>query len=218
TRGAMECSVRPTPERARPLSTGGGSGGLVPQAGVEEFRRERSAPAAMTESVLEDVRYSFRLIRRSPRFSAIVILILTVGIGINASVFTIVSSVALKSHVGDPTSFVRINPATRLQNKQRQVSFSEYGAWRDQTRSLRHLAAFSYLGVLIGEDDAEGSEALAVSCNFFQVDGLSGPMVGRLFTREDCLSANATPVAVISESIWRNRFAADPGLIGRTVE
>src|SRR5262249_20137396 len=107
---------------------------------------------------------------------------------------------------------------TRLQNKQRQVSFSEYGAWRDQTRSLRHLAAFSYLGVLIGEDDAEGSEALAVSCNFFQVDGLSGPMVGPPFTPRDCLSANATPVAVISESIWRNRFAADPGLIGRTVE
>ena len=216
---ATESSVTVGRQTERPLFTGVGSRGLVPQDWVDEFRRERNAPAAMIESVLEDIRYSLRLIRRSPLFSAIVILILTVGIGINASVFTIVNGVALKSHVyGDPASFVRINPATRLQNKQRQVSFFEYGAWRDQTRSLRHLAAFSYLGVLIGEDDAEGSEALAVSCNFFQVDGLDAPIAGRLFTREDCLSAGATPVALISESIWRNRFASDPALVGRTVE
>ena len=202
-----------------PLFASAVSPGLLSQDWVEEIKSERRSPMAMLESTLEDVRYGFRLIRRNPLFSAVVVLILTVGIGINASVFTVVNGIALRPHVyKDPYSFVRIHPTSRLQGKQRQVSYSEYVAWRDQTRSLRHLAAFSFIGILVGDDDATGSEGLAVSCNFFSVDGLGRPILGRLFVEEDCQSSDGMPVAVISESLWRNRFASDASLMGRAVE
>jgi predicted permease len=207
----------PRPEPA-PLFAYSGSRGLIPQDWVEEIRSERRAPTAMLESTLEDVRYAFRLIRRNPLFAAVVVLILTVGIGINASVFAVLNGIALRPHVyKDPASFVRIYPTMRLQGKVRQVSYSEYIALRDQTRSLRQLAAFSFLGVLIGEDDATGSEALAVSCNFFPVDGLERPIAGRLLVPEDCHPGQA-PIAIISQSLWQNRFQADPRLIGRSID
>ena len=132
--------------------------GSCRRTGSKKFRAS-AAPAAILESRSKTCATAFRLIRRSPLFSAVVVLILTVGIGINASVFTVVNGIALT-----PARLSRTRTASfgsirtsRLQGKQRQVSFSEYVAWRDQTRSLRQLAAFSYIGVLVGEDDPTGS-------------------------------------------------------------
>jgi predicted permease len=207
------------PREPAPLFAHVGSPGLLPQDWVEEIRNERRSPAAMLETAIEDARYALRLIRRNPLFSVVVVLILTVGIGINASVFTVVNGIALRPHVSqDPASFVRIHTMTRLDGKQRQVSYSEYVAWRDQTRSLRQLAAFSPIGIFVGSDDPSGSEGLAVSCNFFSVDGFHRALLGRLLVAEDCQSSTQPPVAVISESLWRNRFGADANMIGRAIE
>jgi predicted permease len=217
--GAVESVTGAVPTEHAPLFSYAASGGLIPQDWAEEIKNERRSVLAMLETAVEDVRYALRLIRRNPLFSAIVVLILTVGIGINASVFTVVNGIALRAHVDkDPNSFVRINAATRLDGKLRQVSYAEYVAWRDQTRSLRQLTAFSFIGVLVGEDDATGSEGLAVSCNFFSVDGLDRPILGRLLIAEDCYGSGHMPAAVISESLWRNRFGSDTKLIGRSIE
>src|SRR5262249_17830590 len=157
--------------------------------------------------------YELRLIQRNPLFSALVVLILTVGIGVNASVFTVVSGVALRPHVSkDPDSFVRVIATARLQGTPRQVSYAEYAAFRDHARSLRQLAAFSDFGALVGDDDFTDANGLAVSCNFFSVEGLDRPTLGRLFVAEDCHPSERFPVAVISESLWRSRFAADPNV------
>jgi putative ABC transport system permease protein len=91
-------------------------------------------------------------------------------------------------------------------------------AWRDNTRSLRQRAAFNYIGVLVGDDDPTGSEGLAVSCNFFSVDGLDHATLGRLIAGDDCNAKGQIPVAVISESLWRNRFGADPRVINRVAQ
>src|SRR4029077_1135071 len=117
--------------------------------------------------------FGCRLIRRNPLLSAVVVLTLTAGIGINASIFTVVDAVALRPHVyRDPASFVRITPVARLQGTPRSVSFEEYAAIRDQTSSLRHLAAFTYVSAVLGDDDFTDLPALAVSCNFFAVEGV----------------------------------------------
>src|SRR5262249_10976425 len=93
---------------------------------------------------------------------------------------------------------------------------AEYTAFRDHTRSLRQLAAFSAFGALVGDDDFTDENGMAVSCNFFAVEGLDRPSLGRLFVPEDCHASGQFPVGVISESLWPSLFAADPNVIGRT--
>ena len=191
------------------------SRGLLPQAWREEIDQERRS-SAIWETLWEDVRYGARLIRRNPLLSAVVVLTLTVGIGINASVFTVVDGVALKPLVNrDPATLLRIWPLNRSDRHERGVSYAEYIALRDRNRSLRQLAAFQLLPALIGDDDSSGTPALAVSCNFFLVEQLERPLMGRLLDADDCRTPGQMPVAIISESIWRNRFHADPGIVGQ---
>jgi predicted permease len=195
------------------------SRGLLPEAWQEEIAGDRAHFRALAETFFEDVRYGFRVIRRNPLLSAVVVLTLTVGIGMNASVFTVVNGLALRPHVyKDPASFLRIIPQNRWQDSVRPVSYSEYVAWRDHSRSLRQLAAWSQFPALIGEDDSVGSFGLAVSCNFFVVDGLDRATLGRLLTADDCRAPGQAPVAIISESLWHNRFGSDPHMIGRVIQ
>jgi predicted permease len=206
------------PHEVTPVFTGSmiASRGLLPQAWAEEIEEDRRDWRALWGSVWEDARYGARLIRRSPLFSAVVVLTLTVGIGINASVFTVFERLAMKAHVTrDPDSFVRIFPESQADGHDHPVSYSEYLALRDRNRSLRQLAAFQRFPVLLGDDDSWGTTALAVSCNFFQVEGLDRPIMGRLIDAGDCSTSGAQPVAVISEQIWRDRFSSDPHIIGR---
>ena len=97
----------------------------------------------------------------------------------------------------------------------RQVSYQEYLHLRDQTRTVRQLAAFSYFPAMIGDDDAGGSVGISVSCNFFRVDGLDRAIVGRLLDGGDCAAPGQVPVAVIAEKVWHQRFASDPHIVGR---
>jgi predicted permease len=194
------------------------SRGFLSEAWREEIAEDRSRPAALVETLFEDVRYGFRLIRRSPLFSAVVVLTLTVGIGINASVFTAVSGLALRPHVyKDPASFVRIFAENRERTSTRPISYNEYNDWKQRAHSVRQLAAYAVARVLIGDDDSTGSLAAAVSCNYFQVDGLERPTLGRLLTADDCASPGQTPAVILSERIWRGRFNADPNIAGRVV-
>jgi predicted permease len=211
-------SASTRPREVMPVFTGGmiASRGLLPQAWAEEIEEDRRHGRALWESIWEDGRYGLRLISRSPLFSAVVVLTLTVGIGINASVFTVFDRLALNAHVArDPATFVRIFPQSQLDGHQRAVSSSEYIALRDGNRSLRQLAAFRTFFALLGDDDTSGTPALAVSCNFFQVEGLDRPLMGRLLDPGDCTSSGRQSVAVISEQAWRDRFSADPHIIGR---
>ncbi len=213
-----EASAAPQP--AAPLFSDAlvSSRGLLPQAWAEEIAEDRRRPALLVETFLDDVRYGCRLIRRNPLVSAVVVLTLTVGIGINASIFTVVNGLAFRPHVSrDPASFVRVIPKTRTQNAVRRASYSEYVAFRDHSRSLRQLAAWTHFPAFIGEDSSAGSVGIAASCNFFQVDGTDRALLGRLLTAEDCLAGQA-PVAVISETLWRARFASDERITGRVID
>src|SRR5690242_17597479 len=68
---------------------------------------------------------------------------------------------------------------------------------------------------MVGDDDSGRSAGAAVSCNFFSVDGLDRPALGMLPVADVCRGPGPPPVAVISESLWRSRFASDPRVIGR---
>jgi predicted permease len=213
-----ELSVSTAPQREPEMFTEGlvASRGILPQAWVEEIAEDRRDPAALLSTLWSDVRYGCRIIARNPLLSLVVVLTLTVGIGINASVFTVVNGMMLRPHVyKDPASFLRVVPESRLQSLPRQVSYQEYLYLRDNNRTLRQLAAFGYFPVLLGDDDPGGNVGIAVSCNFFLVDGLDRALVGRLIDARDCDTPGQPPVAVISEKIWHQRFASDPHIAGR---
>jgi putative ABC transport system permease protein len=172
----------------------------------------------LLETFLDDVRYGVRLIRRNALLSTVVVLTVTVGIGINASVFTVVNGLMIRAHVTkDPESFIRVVPTARLQRSTRPASYAEYVSWRDHTHSLRQLAAWTHFPAMVGDDDSIGSPGLAVSCNFFAVDGLDHATLGRLFVPDDCRAPGQVPVGVISEAVWHTRFASDPRVIRQVV-
>jgi putative ABC transport system permease protein len=206
---------------AADLFSGGlvASRGMLPESWREEIDTDRSSACDLAETFLEDARYGMRLIRRSPLFSAVVVATLTVGIGINASVFTVVNAVAIRPHVyRDPQSFIRIIPENRERTSSRPVSYAEYSAWKRDARSVRELAAYSFFLAMIGNDDSSGLTGMAVSCNFFVVDGIDRPTLGRLLDAEDCRTPGQAPVAVINETVWRTRFGGDVSVIGRTMQ
>jgi predicted permease len=204
------------PEACPTFST---SRGLLPADWQDEIDADRRRPRALAETFWEDVCYGLRVIRRNPVLSTVVVLTLTLGLGMNATVFTVVNGLALRAHVyKDPDSFIRVILQNRFQRASHGVSYEGYKWLRDHAKSVRQLAAWSYFPALIGEDDATGSFGLFVSCNFFTVDGLDRPILGRLLQPDDCHAPGQTPGAILSESMWRNRFGGDPNIIGRTIQ
>ena len=171
-------------------------------------------------SVLDDLRHGLRLIRRDPILSLVIIATLTAAIGINASIFTVVNGYILRPHItSDPASFIQITPAAGSFGSPREASYAEYQAFRNGAHSLRLLAAFYKFPVIFGEEDLGEQEVrgLGVSCNFFTVEGVARPKLGRLFVEDDCRAPGQPPVAILSEATWRSRFASDPGIIGRVI-
>src|SRR4029077_1324572 len=215
----QDASLTSTPQRAPEMFSAGmvASRGFLPQAWEEEIAEERRHPSVLLATFWEDLCYGCRVIRRNPLLSLVVVLTLTVGIGINASLFTVVNGMMLKPHVyKDPETFLRIVPQSRLQREPRRASYQEYLALRDHNRTVLQLAAFRHFPAMIGDDDPGGNVGIAVSCNFFLVEGLDRAILGRLIDGGDCGAPGHAPVAVIAEKVWHQRFASDPHIVGRT--
>jgi predicted permease len=211
---APEAARQPAPDM---FSTGlVASRGMLPQELREELDDEEHRPA-LWANLLEDVRYGLRLIRKNWLLSTVVVLTLTLGIGMNVSVLTVINGVALQPHVyKDPGSFVRVVTQPRFQVGQRPVSYREYLSLQETSRSMRLLAAYSLFGVQL-EEDPSVTFGMVVSCNFFQVDGLDHAIRGRLFAPDDCHAPGQAPVALISDDLWQSRFGGDPQIVGRVI-
>ena len=192
------------------------SRGMLPQEWREELDDEEHRPALLA-NLFEDVRYGLRLIRKNWLLSSVVVLTLTLGIGMNVSVLTVINGVALRPHVyKDPDTFVRVVTQPRFQIGQRPVSYREYLSLQETSRSLRLLAAYTLFGSQV-EEDPSITFGMVVSCNFFQVDGLDHAVRGRLFVPDDCHAPGQAPVALISDDLWESRFGGDTQIIGRVV-
>jgi predicted permease len=168
----------------------------------------------------QDVRYLLRTIRRQPVFSASVVLILTLGIGLVTALFTAFNATVLKPWpVPDPSSIVVIRPLPASGERYGTLSSLEFRYFRTHARTFFHLAASLGGGDPVGRTDGEMFATLQtqyVTANYF--DGLRvGMTIGRGFLpeEEDYLSPKA--VAVISERVWRQYFGSDPGVLGSPI-
>jgi predicted permease len=178
----------------------------------------------MLSNFWSDLRYTLRTFRRNPGFAVAALVPIALGIGINTAVFSVLNNVAFRSlPVPDPTELVNVYQEFQGVKKRRvhgaRIMFSmpEYREYRDATRTLSGLAAYSMpWKVTLGGKSPRELEGMLVTCNFFDVLQLR-PAIGVGLTNADCDSPGAPPAVVLSHAAWTSTFAADPDIIRQTI-
>ena len=167
----------------------------------------------MVQRFLSDVRYGLRLLRRNPGFAAVAILVLALAIGVNTAAFGLIDALLFKRlPVRDPDRLVRVAASAT----DGAVSYADYLDYRS-ARSLSDLIAFTADKLEYRADGSDQTEPLAVymvSDNYFDVLGVELAL-GRGFGAS--AGAAEPPGVVLSDAFWRARFAANPGVLGRSV-
>ena len=166
----------------------------------------------MANRLAQDVRYGVRTLARAPGFTAIALVVLSLGIGANATIFSFANAFFLRPlPVSDPGSVVRV--CSNRYSTTRQRSYLEY---RDRNSTLSGLAAFQLksFGLLI-DRETEHVFGEIVSGEYFSTVGIA-PARGRLLQPSDDRSG-ASPVVVLSYAFWTRRFGAAPDAIGKTI-
>jgi len=170
-------------------------------------------------SWLQDLRLAGRTLRQTPLFTAIVVLVLALGSGAVATVFSAMNALLLRPlpGVAEPASLVALQPARRDGGTSEQIGWPRYVLLRDQARSVEGIAAWGRAPFTIADGGA-GTSVLGnlVSANYFEVLGIE-PALGRFFTAEENRTPGTHPVLVVSHTFWRTRLGGDPAAIGRRV-
>jgi predicted permease len=193
----------------------------VKQAGNTRFRDEargvRIATAHdMIDTVLQDLRFAWRGLRRAPGFAAIAIATLALGIGANSAIFTVVNAVVMRPlPYANADRLVRVTADfTGLNASDVGLSQPELIEYRDRSGLFEAIAGVWAINANLTEiDQPERVEALLASPSYFDVLGVR-PQLGRLFGPQDD-GPGITEVLVISDALWRRRFAGSPDAIGR---
>jgi putative ABC transport system permease protein len=167
-------------------------------------------------SIWQDARYAARTLRQAPLFSVVVILTLALGIGATTAIFSVVDAVLLRPFpYPDLDRLLVINERTRA-GQQMSVSWLNFRDWHDQNQIFDALGIYrSQVVNLTGGDQPERLNASLASSEMFAALGIA-PEAGRAFDAADD-RPTAARIAIISDRLWRNRFDADPALIGKQV-
>lgn len=176
------------------------------------------------DSVLQDIRYALRGLRREPAFTAFAVVTLALGIGANAAMFGVVDRLLLRGpdHVTDPERMVRFTTTVTRRNGS-EVTFGSAGYvlfdhLRKATTSFEGLAVYERDSYRLGEGrDGRIINAASASAGFFSLLGVR-PARGRFFSPDEDDVNTPAHVVVLGDALWRTQFAADPSIIGRTVK
>jgi macrolide transport system ATP-binding/permease protein len=168
---------------------------------------------------ISDVRYAVRALARNPMFALTVIGVLTLGIGLNAAVFTMLKSIALSPVAGvDRSSQLATVFRETTSGRALSLSYPDYQYVRDHNQAFAGLMGSTLATVGLGK--GLGSRSLfaeLVTGNYFQVLGVRAAR-GRTLLPSDEIAPGRHPVVVLSDGLWRRDFAADPDIIGKTLE
>jgi len=172
-------------------------------------------PGGSMFKLLQDVRYAFRLLAKSPGFTAIAILTLALGIGANTAIFSVVNGVLLRPlPFRDPSQLVLI--AEKSSFPVISTSYENYLDWRDQSHSFESMEATRGGAItLTGAGDPERLNVRMVTAGLFSMLGINA-RVGRTFLPEED-RAGGTPVALLSYGLWQRRFGGSQEIIGKAI-
>src|SRR6266436_3070157 len=177
----------------------------------------------MAEKILKDllldIRYALRVLWKSPAFTLVALLTLTLGIGANVLVFGIVNAVLLRPlEVSDPQNLYQLRLGPWTSGKLLTTSYPAFEDYRRRNTTFRELAGFYGFSQarLSWGNSAKSVSGYAVTGNYFDMLGVQ-PELGRFIQSTDEHGPNSAPYVVLSDSLWRSAFNADPGVIGTTV-
>jgi predicted permease len=168
---------------------------------------------------VSDVRYAIRALAKNPMFALTVVGVLTLGIGLNAAVFTMLKGIALSPIAGvDRSSRLPVMFRETTAGRQLPISYPDYQYLRDHDRAFSGLFGSSVAAVNLGKGrSARQVWSEIVTGNYFQILGVRAER-GRTLLPSDEIAPGRHPVVVISDGLWRRDFAADPDIVGKTVE
>lgn len=171
------------------------------------------------ETLLQDLRYCLRTLRRQPGFALTAILTLAVGIGATTAMFTVINAIVLRPMTIDQPDRVVVvtNYNTRTGTRPITVSAPDFYDWRERNRSFSAFAYYAAweMSVRIGQN-ADYATPVLTTEDFFKAVGVRA-QIGRLLTAEDH-KPNSALAAVITDGFWRRQFDASPTALGQTVK
>ena len=186
--------------------------------GYERYREEshEALGGQFLETLLQDIRFGFRMLRKSPSFTAIAVITLALGISANAVVFSVLNGLILRP-LNVPES-QRLFTIQRGKDPSPIQSYPDYVDLRDRNRSLDGVIAyaFSRAGLNTG-GKASTAWLYEASGNYFDALGIR-PYLGRFFHASDEHGPNSSPYLVLSYAYWMSHFQGDRGVVGRRVE
>ena len=189
-------------------------------SGIEQAKEEcRDARKVnLIENFLQDVGFGLRMLRRSPGFSLLAILCLTLGIGANAAVFSWIEGILFRPYpsVAHQERLVAIGGTTRDEPRGTPLSWPDFQDLQRSCTLCETLFVSKITGTTLSIGDrAERTTGSIVSANYFDAIGVP-PMLGRGFLPGEDQGQSAHPVAVISYQLWQGRFHGDPQIVGKT--
>jgi predicted permease len=174
--------------------------------------------------LLQDIRYGLRMLGRNPGFTAVAVLAIALGIGVNAGIFSVLNAAALRMlPVPSAEQIVSIDQifqgkvGRNVHGEPTLFSYSEYQEYRANNHVFSGLIAYDpFLNATLAGGRARQLFGQVTSCNYF--DALNEhPSLGRGFVETDCAIAGAGAVVVLSDQLWKGAFGADSTLIGKRV-
>ena len=170
--------------------------------------------------LLQDLRVALRGLRRTPGFTTTAVLTLALGIGANSALFSVLRSVLLRPlPYPNSSELIQVWSDHRARGRPEPewLTPPDFTDWRDGNRTFAGMAAYQGWGPdLTGSGEPEALGGVSVSGNYFNVLGVA-PALGRLLTLADD-DAGAERVIVLSDAVWRRRFGADPGILGKQLD
>jgi putative ABC transport system permease protein len=168
------------------------------------------------DTLMQNLRFAFRQFAKRPGFTAVAVLMLALGIGVNTTIFSAVNSVLLRPLPYSGAEHVMVVWHSMTNSDRVGLSEPELIDYRAEIRSFEQLAAYHPLDAnLVGDAEPERISAARVTANLFTALG-SGPALGRTFTADEDLPGGGQ-VAVLGHALWQRRFGGDPAIIGKTV-
>jgi predicted permease len=184
--------------------------------GQERYKEEchEALGGNFIETFVHDVRFSLRVLRKSPGFTVVAVITLALAIGANAVVFAVLNALILR-----PLNLPREHSLYGVERGENGfVSYLDYVDVRDRNRSFESLAAFNIteVGVNAGKEPSR-AWAFEISGNYFEALGVR-PHLGRVLQPTDEHGVNSVPYVVLSYGYWNSHFQSDPDVVGRTVQ
>ena len=168
-------------------------------------------------TLLNDLQYAGRQMMKSPGFAVVAIVTLALGIGANTTIFSVVNGVLLNPLPYPESNRLVILFHSKPNFSKGSISYLNFLDWQRDNRSFESMAAYRNAGgfTLTGAGEPENIKGEMVSAGFFELLGVN-PVLGRTFTAdEDRLGAN--PTVMISEGLWKRKFASNPHIVGQAI-